>query len=135
VLVVQFAGDAPRPGLASRELYFADQAAAPCFIDARAELALHALELLLPGLAVGGDFQAAVFAAYGASARSECLTHDRWPRAREPSKRRFGAFQPAERPSKKIPRSFHGPRILAQVRARAILALAFIKSLPGSTEC
>jgi hypothetical protein len=109
VLVVQFAGDAPRPRLASSEFYFADQAAAPGFIDARAELALHALELLLPGLAVGGDFEAAVFAAQGARVRGQRFTHDRWPRAREPREGRFGAFESAQRPSEKISRSFHWP--------------------------
>src|SRR4029077_4070672 len=115
VLVVQFVRDAPRARLASSKFHFADQAAAPGLIDARAELALHALELLLPGFPVGGDLQAAIFAPYRPSARSERLAHDRWPRAREPRKRRFGAFEAPQSPPEKFSRSFHGPRILAQL--------------------
>jgi len=109
VLVVQFAGDAPRSRLARSEFYFADQAAAPGFVDARAELALHAFELLLPGLAVGGDFETAILAAQGASARGERFAYNRRPRAREPRECRFRSFQPSQRPSEKSSRSFHWP--------------------------
>jgi hypothetical protein len=109
VLVVQFARDAPRPGFADSEFYFANQAAAPRFIDSCAELALHALELLLPGFAIGGDFQTAVFAAYWSRARSKRLAHYRRPGARKPSECRLRAFKPAQCPSEKIPRPFHWP--------------------------
>jgi|SRR5580693_3169247 hypothetical protein len=58
VLVVHLVGDFPGTGFRRGEFHFANQAAAPGFIDLRAEFRFHLFELFLPGFGVGGDFQA-----------------------------------------------------------------------------
>src|SRR5580692_10945630 len=58
VLVVHLVRDPPGARFRCGEFHFANQAAAPSFIDLRAEFRFHLFELFLPGFGVGGDFQA-----------------------------------------------------------------------------
>ena len=58
VFAIHFARDTLGPRLGD-ELYFADKIPAPGLIDARAELALHALKLFAPDFPVRGNFEIA----------------------------------------------------------------------------
>jgi len=105
VVVVEFAG--ALGARLHREFYFADERASPGLVDPGAEFALHAFELLLPGFGVGGDFEAAIFAADGTRARGEDFADDRWPRAGKPGECGFGAVEAAQGASEEISGAFH----------------------------
>jgi hypothetical protein len=93
VLVVQLMANVFGRGLCGGELHFADERTAPGLVDARAELRFHFFELLLPGFAFGGNFQASAFAADGSRARGERVADDARPRGGEPRQRGFRAFE------------------------------------------
>src|ERR1700690_1588306 len=71
VLVIQFVRNMLGSRLRSDEFHFAHQRAAPGLVDARAELSLHFIQLLLPRFALRGNFQASALAANRLRARSK----------------------------------------------------------------
>src|SRR5579872_1734700 len=111
VFVVGFARDAG--GLRVYEFQFTDEGATPGMIDAAAEFALHALQLLLPGFAAGGEFEQAVLAAHRLRVGSERVTDNGWPCVFEPSKRSFGSIEAAKGFAEEFSGAFHGGEILA----------------------
>ena len=118
VLVVQLVGDVARPRLRGDEFHFADQGAAPGFVDLRAELALHFFQLFPPGLAVGRDFQASLVAAYRTRVPRQSFSHHAGPDAGEPRDRGLRTLQFTQHATQKISRAFHGSRILAHIYRR-----------------
>ena len=62
----------------------------------------HVFELLAPGFIVGGDFEAALFAAQRTSASGESFADDFGPRAYEPSEGGFGAMKASQRTAENL---------------------------------
>src|ERR1700690_2713422 len=91
VLVVEFFRNVLRAGLGN-ELHFADQVAAPGFVNARAEFAFHVFELLAPGFVVRGDLEAAFFATQRTRAGCKSLADNLGPAAFEPRKSCLGSM-------------------------------------------
>jgi hypothetical protein len=89
------------------KLHFVNQRSAPRFVDACAELALHGLQLLLPRLGIGRQFEAARLQSHRARVRCEGRAHDRGPRARDPWQHRPGAVEPPQHIAEKVARFFH----------------------------
>ena len=94
VVVVGFVGNAigTRPG--GNDLNLSNEIAAPGLIDPAADFALHGFDLVLPGLAVGRQYEAVGVASDRPCVRRERLTNDRGPRARKPRERRFRPLEP-----------------------------------------
>jgi hypothetical protein len=118
VFVVQLVRDVARPRLGGDEFHFTYQRAAPCFVDLRAELALHFFQLFPPGFAVRRDFQASLVAAHRTRVPSESFSYHAGPHAGEPCDRRFRTLQLAQHPAQKISRAFHRSGILAHISPR-----------------
>jgi hypothetical protein len=101
------------------EFHFADQIATPRAIHLRAKLALHALDLLLPGFTIGGNFKTSCPAAHRARVSSKRRPHNGGPSTGKPRQRRFRPPHPAQRTAKKCSSSFHGSGILTQEASRS----------------
>src|ERR1700733_1918393 len=116
VLVIELVRDVTRPGLGGDEFHFAHQCAAPSLVDLRAELALHFLQLLPPGLAVSCYLQASLVTAHRTRVPRQSFSHHAGPHAREPRDGSLRTFQLAQHSTQKISSAFHGSGILAHTR-------------------
>jgi hypothetical protein len=108
VFVIGFARNASWSGLGGNELHFSNQNSAPGFVDARAEFAFHAFDLLLPGFVIGGNFKTPVFATHRSGVSCKRFTDDTGPGTREPRECRFRAVQPLHDTSQKFASFLHG---------------------------
>lgn len=86
--VIEFARRA-RAGAPGENFHFAHERTAPRLVHARAELALHAFDLVLPRRCVGGNCESAAFATHRVRVRRQRPAYDRGPCGREPRERGF----------------------------------------------
>jgi hypothetical protein len=86
---------------------FPDQRSAPRVINARAKVAPHFVQLFLPDLCVGGDFQAPAFAADWKRMSGQSLTNNLWPRTGEPDEGRVPVTKLPRNSSQQIDSFFH----------------------------
>jgi hypothetical protein len=107
VLVIEFARDALWAGFGSYEFNFAYEISVPGLIDAPAEFAFHALQLLAPTFSVGSNLKATALAANGPRVRGERVPDDRSPRTREPCKGGFRPVDPTHNFSENFSRAVH----------------------------
>src|SRR5579863_6243366 len=104
---------------------FADQRAAPRVIDARAKVAPHLVQLLLPGLGVGGDFQAASLASHRTRMSRQSFSDDLRPCTGKPDESGVPMTELPRNSSQQIAGSFHElpaafPSRAASVKCRSV---------------
>jgi hypothetical protein len=109
VLVVELARHF-RARLRGYELDLADEIFSPGLVYARAELSLHALELLPPAFSVRGDLKAAILESDGPRVRSQGFSHDGVPGTLEPGERGLGPLEFSDNFSEKFSGAFHRNR-------------------------
>ena len=102
--------DALGAGLCGNEFDLADEISAPGFVNARAELAFHAFQLLPPAFSIRGDFQAAILESDGPRVRRQRLPDDSGPGTLEPGERGLGPLQFPDNFSQKFSSAFHRNR-------------------------
>jgi hypothetical protein len=137
VRVIGLVGNVPRARFRGDELHFADEIAAPSSVDSIAQLALHALNLLLPCFRVSRYFEKGAVAPHRPRVSCERFPCDCWPRTCEPRKRGFRTIEPADDFSKKFSRSLHGSGILTQTGDGGLARLhrRFKHAKIASTRC
>lgn len=107
VFVVDFARRPLQAMLSRDKSYVADEGRTPGLIDPAAELPFYSFELLLPGLTIRRQFEAARAALYRTRVRGKRPADDRRPCARKPSERCLWLVETPQRSAQKISCAFH----------------------------